>query len=128
MIMFNAIVVPNAHQKFNSWDEGVQAHLDHGDTLGECTVDPANAIVSVQTFPNPFITFIKANIEVNTSSIVNLILLNMNGNPVAEQTNQVNNGGVETIELPVNTLPIGIYYLQIFIENQLYSTEVFIKN
>lgn len=20
---------PNAHQKFNSWDEGVQAHLDH---------------------------------------------------------------------------------------------------
>ncbi|WP_282124658.1 T9SS type A sorting domain-containing protein [Algibacter mikhailovii] len=109
-------------------EAAVQAHLDHGDTLGECTVDPANAIVSVQTFPNPFITFIKANIEVNTSSIVNLILLNMNGNPVAEQTNQVNNGGVETIELPVNALPIGIYYLQIFIENQLYSTEVFIKN
>ncbi|SJU02468.1 Uncharacterised protein [Clostridioides difficile] len=20
---------PNAHQRFNSWDEGVQAHLDH---------------------------------------------------------------------------------------------------
>ncbi|WP_299122442.1 T9SS type A sorting domain-containing protein [uncultured Winogradskyella sp.] len=104
----------------------VQAHLDHGDTLGECTVDPADAIVSLQTFPNPFTNFIKANIEVNTSSTVKLILLNNSGNSVIEQTQQVNNG-VEIIELPLNTLLTGTYYLQVYIDNQLYSTEIFIK-
>ncbi|NNF34124.1 MAG: T9SS type A sorting domain-containing protein [Saprospiraceae bacterium] len=116
--------------------EAVQAHLNHGDTLGECTENLANESVSVrtypndkvsvQTYPNPFTTLINANIEVETRSTVKFILLNIYGNIVAEQTQQVSKG-VETIQLPLNTLPIGTYYLQVFVEKQVYSTEIFIK-
>ncbi|WP_400078248.1 hypothetical protein [Winogradskyella sp. R77965] len=63
--------------------------------------------------------------EVNTASTVKLILLNSYG-IVPEQTQQVNKG-VETVKLPINALPVGMYHLQVFLDNEMHSTETFIK-
>ena len=105
----------------------VQAHLDHGDTLGLCSGDYGFAEVSVQSYPNPFTTSIKANIETYAESTVKLILLNNSGNNIAEKTQRVKKG-IEKVELSLTTLRTGTYYLQIYIDNELYDTEIFIKN
>ncbi|WP_396635244.1 hypothetical protein [Maribacter sp. R86514] len=105
----------------------VQAHLEHGDTLGACNGDSDNAELSIRTYPNPFTTSIKANIETKTNSTVKLILLDNSGNSIAEKTQRIKKG-IETVEISLNTLSIGTYYLQVYIDNELYSSEIFIKN
>ncbi|SMC79993.1 T9SS type A sorting domain-containing protein [Cellulophaga tyrosinoxydans] len=105
----------------------VKAHLEHGDTIGACIGDSDNAELSIRTYPNPFTTSIKANIETKTNSTVKLLLLDNSGNSIAEKTQRVKKG-IETVELSLNTLPIGTYFLRVYIDNELYITEIFIKN
>ncbi len=104
----------------------VDDHLAHGDSLGSCGNDMTST-VSIETYPNPFVSHMNADVNVSGKAKVTFVLYNQYGRIVKRSVFNVR-GTNNTLRLNLATLPSGLYYLQTAINGEWYSTEQLIKN
>ncbi|CAH8293345.1 endonuclease I [Mariniflexile fucanivorans] len=104
----------------------VQAHLNHGDTLGACN-DSENGDLSFSVYPNPFRLYVTVKLEnVKANSKVKFLVYNHYGRLVYRSHNNSLCGKNKEI-LPLWYLQRGYYYLQIYVDDELKDTQTLIK-
>ncbi len=87
-----------------------------------------NYISSSSVFPNPAVDIVTINIELTENKKIDVKLFNSLGQQM--EVNETSDGfqGLNTIQLNVATLPVGIYFAQVLIEGNIAVTKRFIVN
>ena len=99
----------------------VQAHLNHGDVLGQCPSAPgANAVITEEVVriadfklnnaPNPLNSSTIIRYELPVDSRVNITLYDPMGKVVAVLVDASRNAGVYNYQLDASKLASGVYY------------------
>ncbi|MBL6446422.1 family 16 glycosylhydrolase [Fulvivirga sp. 29W222] len=93
-------------------------------TLEESPID--NKDFSIAVFPNPANDYLKLNIDSEYEGIINLEIINFNGQVVKALTLKTS-AGYSQYEISLDKLPAGIYYIKETSMNQNFSQKL-IKN
>src|SRR5690606_17262113 len=81
--------------------QAVQAHLDHGDVLGDCSETSSGRpnqkteVASVSVFPNPMVDRSQLRIVAKAQGDISIDILDMNGKVVRKLHNGIVNEGQE---------------------------------
>ncbi|MCP2043021.1 T9SS type A sorting domain-containing protein [Pontibacter sp. HSC-36F09] len=96
--------------------QAVQAHLDHGDVLGDCSEISSGRLnqkaegASVAVFPNPMVDRSQLRVVAKTQGDISIDILDMNGKVVRKLHNGIVNEGQElNFDLKRNIGPNNIY-------------------
>ncbi len=94
------------------------------------TTVPENKITeaSAKAFPNPFSNFVSVNFENAEGEYVDFILYDVTGKEVKILMKEYIKPGKQQFSFSLSPLPQGIYFLKIFSDKKVYSTEKLIKN
>lgn len=104
----------------------IEAHLNHGDSLGSCD-SAGNAVVTdLMTYPNPFADFVTVTLNTNIDSNVDLLIFDLYGQLVNQSKLEVANGSSE-IQLQLTNIPSGFYYLKAIVNGQVLMIKNLVK-
>ena len=118
----NSVAVPTLLDKNKQYYWRVRAYksIDSSDwsnvwsfiTLGELGIDDPEGIAGLSLYPNPATDFLHIQMEENTSEPLLLIVTDLLGKPVLEETFRFNGSG-KTQSMDVANLSKGIYLIQL---------------
>jgi hypothetical protein len=106
----------------------VQAHLNHGDTLGSCN-ESLNEVIIAQLgiLPNPLVDNLNLRLRLNTEASVDFIFYDFYGIKVFEAQEQLNKGN-NTLIYNLGHLNQGLYILKVVADGELIQPRVIVKN
>jgi len=92
----------------------VQAHLDHGDKLGECTNDddPGTSHPDVSVYPNPTNGQLAVLLKNYRALKATVMIMTLTGNIIAEKEVSLIEGA-QTVEFNIADHPQGIYFVKV---------------
>jgi len=92
----------------------VQAHLDHGDKLGECTNDddPGTSHPDVSVYPNPTNGQLAVLLKNYRALKATVMIMTLTGNIIAEKEVSLLEGA-QTVEFNIAGHPQGIYFVKV---------------
>ncbi len=99
--------------------------LYHGGTLGACDGTQGDT-VSLETYPNPFTSYVIADLTVSQNSRVRFLIYNGYGRLVKRERAYVHAGNTQ-LKLRFRNLRPGLYYMKTYINGRFYRSEQLIK-
>ncbi len=107
-------------------ERAARYYLHYGATLGACDDSNGNTI-SLETYPNPFTSYVIADLTVSKNSKVRFLVFNSYGRLIKRERAYVPAGNSKLRLNFRRYLRPGPYYLQTFVNGKFYSTEQLIK-
>lgn len=104
----------------------VQAHLNHGDTLGSCEYSDEVFVTRFRTYPNPFRDQLNVRFRANNDTPADLIVYNLHGNVVFQTQEQLQEGQ-NTFSYDLSNLNRGFHFLKIIVDGELKRVRVLFK-
>ena len=107
--------------------QAVSAHLNHGDTLGQCgSENNPVSITNLKIYPNPFKSHLFVHFKSTANATIDLIIYNHRRRPVFQKTLNVNSGKSK-VRLNLTSLKRGHYYLKAIVDGKIQKTRHLIK-
>jgi endonuclease I/chitodextrinase len=103
------------------WEYLVKYYEKYGYTVGSCT-STTDEIVVADVYPNPFSSYVITTIDASERSKAEFVIYNGNGRVVYKSSKTISSGENKTI-LPLWYLSRGYYYLKIYVDGDLKSTQ-----
>jgi hypothetical protein len=107
-------------------ESAVQAHLNHGDTLGSCDNSDEIFVTQLRAFPNPFRDQLNVRLNVNNDTPADLVVYNFYGNAVFQTQEQLQ-GGQNTLNYDLSDLHRGFYFLKVIVDGELKKVKILYK-
>jgi len=104
----------------------VQAHLNHGDSLGSCDLSNEIFVTNLRVFPNPFRDNLNVRLRVNQATPIDLNIYDFYGNVVFQAQEQLPQGQ-SILHYNLGHLNHGIYFLKIFADGELKKVRILLK-
>jgi endonuclease/exonuclease/phosphatase family metal-dependent hydrolase len=107
--------------------QAVQAHLNHGDTLGSCDMTNEVSISKMTAYPNPFSNFVDVNFDTSTDAEVKIEIYDFNGFLVVNYNKNALRGQSH-ISLKLDHLRKGFYFLKMSINGEIKTIRTLMKH
>ncbi|MBU2996697.1 endonuclease [Cellulophaga baltica] len=106
------------------WEYLVKYYERYGYTVGSCTDDGSGSgeLIVSDVYPNPFSSYVVAKIEASERSKATFVIYNGYGRIVYKSNKTLSTGENKTV-LPLWYLSRGYYYLKIYVDGDLKSTQ-----
>jgi len=104
----------------------VQAHLNHGDTLGSCAESNRVFVSNVRVMPNPVRDQLNVRLTSNIPGLVDFKIYNFHGNVVFEAQESLNSGQ-QIVSYDVSDLNRGFYFLKIIVDGEVQKIRILFK-
>lgn len=104
----------------------VQAHLNHGDTLGSCENSNEVFITQLRIHPNPVRDNLNLRLRLNRAAPVHFMVYDFYGNMVFESQEQLNSGRND-LTYNLDNLNQGLYILKVIADGELKKVRLLIK-
>lgn len=107
-------------------ENAVQAHLNHGDTLGSCEESDRVFVSNVRVMPNPVGPQLNVRLTTNIEGAVDFKIYNFHGNVVFEAQDNLQPGQqIQTYD--VSDLNRGFYFLKIIVDGEVQKVRILFK-
>jgi hypothetical protein len=107
-------------------ENAVQAHLNHGDTLGSCEESNQVFVSNVRVMPNPVRDQLNVRLTTNISGLVDFRIYDFHGN-VVFTTQESLKPGQQITNYDVSNLKSGFYFLKIIVDGEVQKIRVLFK-
>ncbi|WP_111707744.1 T9SS type A sorting domain-containing protein [Lutibacter citreus] len=108
----------------------VQAHLNHGDSLGSCysskTSEESLIIANFKTYPNPIRNFMNISFDSNQNLSSDLLVFDFRGQLVNQSALQINEGKTES-KVNLSSLGSGFYFVKILVNGEVKEVKFIYK-
>jgi hypothetical protein len=94
---------------------------EFGSVVGVIESTSGGLYLTTACYPNPFAGFTTINYELATDTNVNLSINNHLGQKVSVLVNQTQSRGRHQVQWSAESMPAGIYYYHLQVENQIHS-------
>jgi len=107
-------------------ENAVQAHLNHGDSLGACDTSNQPLVSGLEVSPNPFQDLLEIQFTLKRATTADIAIFNIYGNEVFRSEENLNSG-VNRVTFSMGRLVQGMYFMKVIIDGEVKESRILVK-